>query len=422
MGVSLEAFNLLSMQTPTLGHYPLPNLRSFCSDIILWDFAPFLRLFLNPGLTNVEIGFADIYPCLYRSTIISLIPTRDLTCLQLRFLGGEDLSLGALHNLLDEASETLRSVSLIYEELPTAVMDKLVQLPNLRCLSIQLPQVKISPPDIVFPSLEKLVVKYGEVGSWLQFLQNFPIPALRELDVSFTGSLPTYLQILGSSLLTSHVERTLVSLKCTSNNTIPLTEAGIHPLLSFKKLTKLELTGSCVPGGRQCGIELSDSIISELATALPQLISLSLGNASCQASASDVTVASLVALSTNCVDLDFLQLHFNATDIVTRGIRANPGQTRRYICKLRTLSVGSQPLPSNHDNILLVSFTILRIFPCLETISSMGRGWNQVEKYVQLFRKAPTMILLRPRTDWRVPQTTRRAAQSSNEGGEGPSS
>lgn len=43
--VSLAAFNLLSVQTQTLGHYPLPNLHSIHWKVDSWDNAPFLRLF-----------------------------------------------------------------------------------------------------------------------------------------------------------------------------------------------------------------------------------------------------------------------------------------------------------------------------------------------------------------------------------------
>ena len=388
MKVSLEAFNLLSMQSPTLGPHPLPNLRSIYSEIDSWDFAPFLRLFLNPELVNVDIEFADGHPHLYRPAVISLIPTGDLTRLQLKYTGGDDLSLGALCNLLDKASKSLRSVSLD-GELSMGVIEKLLQLPNLRCLDVQLPQTRISPPAAVFPSLEKLVVSYRDAGSWLHILRNIPNPALRELDVSFTGSSSTYLETLGSSLFAAYVDRNLTSLKCTSRNAIPLTEAGIRQFLPFKKLTTLELTTPCI--GSRCGVQLNDSIISELAMALPHLVSLCLGDAPCKASASNVTVASLVALSVNCVDLDFLQLHFNAIDIITRGTRTT-SQTHNFTCKLRTLSVGSQPLPSNPNDILLVTFAILRIFPHTETILSVGGGWRQVREGVQLFQKVSRII------------------------------
>ena len=386
--IPLEVFNLLSMQTPTLGHYPLPNLRSFYWKIGSWDLAPFLRLFLNPGLTSVHILFPTHDPHIYRPATISLIPTQDLMHLRLQRMGNEDIHWGELRNLLDEASETLRSVSLDGQP-SMAVIDKLLRLPNLRSLDVQLPATRISPPAVVLPSLGKLVVRYNDPRSWLHILQNIPNPALREFDVTFTGSSTSYLQTLGSFLLNANVERTLVSLKCTSENLAPLTGAGIHPLLSFGRLTTLELSASCNEG--QCGILLNDSIVSELAVALPHLTSLGLGSIPCKASTSNVTIASLVTLSMNCVDLDFLRLHFNANDITTRGIHAN-SRTRKFTCKLRTLSVGSQPLPSNHNDILLVTFTILHIFPHVETIASGGGGWRQVREGVQLFRKVPRII------------------------------
>jgi hypothetical protein len=252
-----------------------------------------------------------------------------------------------------------------------------------------------SPPpplEVVFPSLKHLAICYREAGSWLHVLRNILTPTLQELHVGFLGSPPTYLQTLGSSLLDARIDRTLTILECSSENVIPLTESGIRPLLSFGRLTTLKLTNSCTK--ERCGVQLNDSIISELARGLPQLTSLVLGDIPCRSPTPGVTVASLVALSTNCVDLDFLRLHFNTNDIVSRGTTyANP-QMHKFACKLRTLSVGSQPLPSEPNDILLATFTILYIFPHVETIAHKGGGWKQVERGVQLFRDVPRIVSL----------------------------
>jgi len=117
------------------------------------------------------------------------------------------------------------------------------------------------------------------------------------------------------------------------------------------------------------------------------------GNTPCKASTSDVTIASLVSLSANCVHLDFLQLHFNANNITTRHTHAS-SRTHKFTCKLRTLSVGSQPLPSNYDDILLVTFTILRIFPHVNTISCPEGDWEKVRRGVQLYQRAPRIVRL----------------------------
>jgi len=386
--VSLEAFSLLSMQTPTLGQYPLPNLRSINWWIDSWDTVPFLRLFLNPELASVQIVFPDDRPHPYLPATISLIPTGELTHLQLEQMDDEDFRQDAFYDLLDGASGTLKSISLD-RKLSVAIAEKILQLPHLRCLDTEMPEARISPPAVVFPSLEKLVVSYKEAGSWLHTLQNIPNPVLLELEASFSGSSPIYLQTLGSSLLGASIERTLVSLECTSEGRIPLTEAGIRPLLSFGGLTKLNLFSACTT--QRCNFQLNDFIISELAVALPRLRALSLGSSPCKVATPDVTVSSLVALSANCVDLDSLQLHFDANDIVTRRSRTS-SRTHKSTCKLRTLRVGSQPLSSKHDDILLVTFTILHIFPHLETILYTGGPWDRVKQGVQLFQKAPRII------------------------------
>ena len=380
-GVSWAAFTILSMQTRTLGRYPLPNVRSACLGVNSWDFVPFLRLFLNPGLVQVHIEFIDVFQNQYRAPIVSLIPTGDLAHLSLNYMSSDDdHPLDELHNLLDEASETLESFSL-GGSVSITTIEKLVQLPNLRYLGTAMPEARISPPPVVFPSLEKLSVWGKEVDPWIHILQNVP---LRELFVSVTGHTPAYLQTLGSSLLDTNVGQTLTSLECKSWVPVPLTEAGIRPLLSFGKLTVLDITASC--DMEQCGIQLNDSIISDLAMALLQLTSLGLGDTPCKASTSNVTVANLVALSTNCIDLDFLRIHFDAIGIATRRTHASY-QARKFTCKLRTLSVGSQPLPSDHDDVLLVTSTILHIFPHVENVSSAEGGWNQVREGVEMFRE-----------------------------------
>jgi len=148
--VSLGAFNLLLMQTPTLGQYLLPNLRSIHWEIDSWDMTPFLRLFLNPELVSIHIEFPDNNPHLYRPATVSLIPTGRLTHLQLEYAESEDFPLDALCDLLDGASGTLRSVSLDIE-LSVAVAEKVLQLPNLRCLDAKMPEAKISPPQLCSP-------------------------------------------------------------------------------------------------------------------------------------------------------------------------------------------------------------------------------------------------------------------------------
>ena len=377
------------MQTPVLGPYLLPNLRSIHWEPHSWDQLPFLRLLLNPGLVDVTIEFSNDNLHIYRPAAISLIPTRDLARLQLAPIGSDPLSMSALHNLLNQASETLRSVRL-KEEPSMAVIEKLIQLPNLRHLDMYTPGTHISPPAIVFPSLEKLVVRDMEGVSWFHILRNIPNPALRELEVTLQGSSLAYLQALESFLLGANIHQTLTSFECACDE-IPLTEAGLRPLLSFGRLTKLKLISSCTEG--QCNSQLNDSIISELAAALPQLTHLSLGDTLCEVPTSGVTIASLVTLSTRCVDLDALRLHFDANSIISHGTRMD-SQTHKFTCKLRTLSVGSLPLPSDRDDILLVTFVLLHIFPNLEIITHARKNWSQVKRAVQLFRKAPKTIPL----------------------------
>ena len=388
--ISSEAYQLLAIQTSALGNNLFPNLRSFYWPLWedSWDFVPFLRLFIHPGLADVSIVLPDEDSNIYRLAIVSSIPTKNLTDLQLEHLGNQDSVLDALGDLLDSAAETLRSVDL-RGEVPMAIIDKLLRLRNLHLLKVYMPSARISPPDVVFPSLEKLTVRCGEPESWLHVLKNIPNPALRELDISILNLSPTDLRTLGHSLLDVNIKQSLISFTCSLEIAIPLTGAGLRPFLSCEKLTTLNISAPCT--AEQCGFRLEDSIICRLAKALPRLKYLALGSIPCSAQTSNVTITSLVALSAYCVDLDFLQLHFSVNDILSRDIRTS-SQTQESTCQLRTLSPGSRPLPSDQKDILLVTFAILRIFPHLEEISKPGGNWKQVEQIVELFRMAPRIV------------------------------
>ena len=385
--VSLAACHLLSMQTPTLGHLVLPNLL-YIAWGSSWELMPFLRLFLSPGLVNVRILFPDGDPHPYRLAVVPLIPTKrlvHLTCSQMS--PGNDTSLlEALRNLLDEASGTLRSVSW-RREIPTTIFDRLLRLSNLRYLDVEPPRAPISPPEVVFPSLEQLVIRTGEVSSWLNIFEKIPNPALQDLIIHFMeDSPPDYLQVLGYSLKAANKEQSLTRFQCSWEDAITITEVELHPLLSFERLTTLVLR-SC---SQECTVQLDDPFVCRLAKALPRLETLRLGDAPPNA-VTNVTVESLVALSTNCVDLDFLRIHFDATAIPSRSTYEN-SQMRKSSCKLRTLSVGSQPPPSGDDDILQFAFAIAHIFPHVEDIWGCEEGWRKVNQHLELFREESTII------------------------------
>ena len=384
----MAAYHLLSMRTPTLGPHVLPNLLHIMWEDT-WEAMPFLRLFLTPGLVSAHIEFPDCLPHPYHLAVVSLIPTRHLAHLRLDLIpsGNENSFLEALRNLLDEASETLRSVRLD-GEISTTIFDKLLRLHNLRYLSVKLPQAPISPLEVAFPYLEKLVVWSREVSPWLHILEKIPNPALQRFKITFSeDSPPTDFQALCHSLICANKEQTLTSIKCSWERAITITEVELRPLLPFARLTKLVLLSRCYG---ECTVQLEDPFICTLAIALPRLETLIIGDALCDA-VTQVTVESLVELSANCVNLDFLQLHVDATNIPSRGTRVN-SQIRKSSCKLRTLSVGSRPLPPHHDDILLVTFVIIHLFPHVENVFGAGEGWEKVNRGLELFREASTII------------------------------
>ena len=384
-GVSSEAYQVLSMQTSTLGQYILPNLHSLRWDVHPWTNAPFIRLFLNPGLANVHIQFPNPRPDVYRLAAISSIPTKDLAQLRLKYMGNEGPVLDALQNLLDKSSETIRSVALD-GGLSTAFIDRLFQLRNLRSLEIELPSIPISSPEVVLPSLKKLAIRYRDDVPWFHILKKIPNPALRDLEATFLDDSLTHIQTLTSSLIHANKKQTLTRLQCSWEKLTPLTVERLRSVFPLERLTTLNLLPRCIEG--RCGVQLEDSIICELAKALPRLKSLKLGGVPCKVFTPNVTIESLAALSTNCVDLDFLQLHFDANKLVSSGSYTDY-QSRTFTSRLRTLSVGSQPLPSDNKNIILIAFALIRIFPHVEELSHAEGAWKQVKLGIGLLRNGP---------------------------------
>ena len=103
-----------------------------------------------------------------------------------------------------------------------------------------------------------------------------------------------------------------------------------------------------------------------------------------------VTAKRLMALADNCPNLPFLRVHFQVASLCTQttGIKTACDVEHSISwtgCALRELEDGE--IPMAEELAPTVALTLLRIFPLIETFSSIGEGWEKVEDMIHCSKK-----------------------------------
>ena len=332
--------------------------------------SPYLRLFLSPTLAKIKIfttppdGLIQTPP-----PVILTIPGSYLRSLQLTF-----------HPADDEAFENSVSVTILQcgaflERLETSVrlseaaVSHLVGLRHLRTLRIgsDPPSGPAVPSSSIFPSLESLVLDNGVGHKWLSFLR-----------VALEGSS------VDGDLETPDVgmRATLTKLHCLGGITV---DSGFVSLLCiFRKLTHVFADGSCSKEDG-CTFLLTDSDITKLADALPDIKSLRLGSP-CSANSCHTTAFSLLTLSTHCLKLKNLEIHFNTTKIgryLARLFKEPQHETMRSLprCPLNYLAVADAPISSR--DIERTAIYVSGIFHGLQGFRGRHRKWAEASRKVK---------------------------------------
>ena len=328
---------------------------------------PFFRLFLSPQLKHVtlctDFGLPEIPPnqSVALVQIISSLPT-SLEHLFVIAVEKEGGPVGdAISSFVCRCGSSLRSIG-TRVPLLEAPIHHLMQLPNLRYwTTVQAPPRII--PTTVFPSLEQLRLAEPAALPWIHLLTSHGKHDPRG----------------GSTSTTSHTNarERLKSLDCPSDTIVD------SPLLAcvatFQNLVTLHVYTQC-PGTERCIFRLTDEDMGNFAATLPRLKNLELGQP-CHSNSCDTTVASLISISTHCLDLVSLETHFNTVTIVGDIQRLVDGGTGRdkAKCELRSLMVGFLPLVVSEEDIETVAVGLKVIFPCLTNISYQESRWFEVE-------------------------------------------
>ena len=359
-----DTLSRLSSNSP--GGLLFPNLEWLHWDVYESDTAlAYFRLFLSPHLQRVTLyADLDLFDYIPRSQLAAIIRVISFLPTSLEYLSvmydsywEENPLKDAVSSFICRCGPSLRGFG-TFIPLSEAAIHRLTQLPNLsHWTTAQEPPQAV--PTSIFPSLEHLHLNSNDALTWLHLpvtLRNSPAPATSLTNVG--GALKTldccWSATLGSNFLSTIAE--------------------------FQNLVTLRVrTYDCSNGGGYCTFHLTDDDMEHLAAALPRLKHLRLRQP-CQANTCNTTVASLVSLSANCLDLTLLETHFNTltiTDDMRRLLDRGAGcdQTK---CKLRSILVGNMPLEVRKEDIETIAMGFKVIFPCLTDIRGSGGHWQQL--------------------------------------------
>ena len=362
--LSDNTLHQLSSNSP--GGVLFPRLKWLCWDVHETSITPtFFRLFLSPHLKRVILcsyEFSDIPSGQLAGLvqIISFLPTsiEDLTISCGR--GDEEPLKDVISSFLCRSGSSLRR---FHSNLPLseAAIHHLMQLPHL-CSWVIVQGVPRTISPSILPPLEKIHLREQVALPWLRLI------ASQEEGVLQNGSTPT----------TSHtnIRETLRSLICPGNTIIDST--FLSSILKFRNLVTLYVNAHCY-GVEGCIFHLTDDGVENLAATLCRLKSLRLGQI-CGSNSCNTTIASLLSISVHCLDLTFLETHFNTLTIVGDIQRlldggSGDGNTK---CGLPELVVGCLPLEVRGEDIETIVAGFKAIFPCLTNFVDDEGHWYEL--------------------------------------------
>ena len=326
----------------------------------------FFRLFISPHLKHVDLNTLPTQPNPYIPwrqlaslvQMISVLPT-SLEHLSLVCGPQKDGPLrDAISSLVRRCGPSLKSFDSCVP-LSEAAIHHLTQLPNLRRWSA-IQGTPRTVPLPVLPSIEEITLTKQAALPWVHLL------ASRENGTSGNGPAP------GRSH--TNIGVALKSLGYPTGTTIDST--FLSSVVKFRNLVTLYVQPDCSDG---CVFRLRDDDMGDLAATLPHLVKLQLGQP-CDLNFCNTTVASLLAISTHCLDLLVLEIHFNTRTIVDDMKRLVDGGLGcdKIRCKLHYLMAGDLPLEVRGEDNEAVAMGFRIIFPCLRDILAHDREWYEL--------------------------------------------
>ena len=347
---------------------PFPNLREL-HGWIEPTLLRFLHHFMSPCLTLFSVYMDTDEPlgCSGYGHLTDTISTISGTSLQ-RFSLGEYHWENATTRFKQEVSAMVLRCGPVLNylnagvELSEAAILHIMQLPHLHTLKL----THESPPDItdaflrdtvVLPSVRSLILATPTSHAWLPFLN----------DLNWRHAATTTAWRPVQPQVQIGIHSSLEELYCGCGEAPK--RAIIKQALAFRNLTTLEVGQFC-PADR-CSFDLTDDDMTAITKALPRLQKLLLGHP-CWWNTCQTTFKSLFTLSTNCVELEELIVHFNTMAIVedvkslieaedpnVQTLRKGPK------CGVTSLPVFLTPLMVDKSDTDLLAKGLLFVFPSL---------------------------------------------------------
>ena len=331
----------------------------------------FTNLFVSSRLTAFEFSASNINAVAGLASVMAELRTPCLQTLDIVSPPLEDPLLTtvttALSSFVLRCGFSLTRI-VILMPLTDAAIRHIMQLPELIIWETTngLPDVPGLSPLDTFPKLERLCLHTAEALNWLPFFKT---------DAHRT-----------SSNRVTHTPRnrgpyqTLTTIDYKFGGPCQVDAALMSPVMLFRGLNILRLRWTCSTGW--CGFHLTDDDVGEIATALPNLVSLDLGGP-CPDDSCQTTIASLLIISTCCKHLKKLRTHFRMWNIL-RDIESMPDNPRLHglfqlpRCGVEGLSMLQASLLLSSDHCKRVAEELINIFPSLHWIYGGSLGWHFV--------------------------------------------
>ena len=370
------------MQLYTINEPLLPNLTTLNWSEIGKSLIPFLLLFLSPGITSIRFeSFVPSVPEFVVASVITNLPTPcpNLRDIDLRFLPKGPMIAAAVSGMfLATNRNALRKFHVDFS-LTEKASKAISKAQNLRSLSMVIERGTSIPPASL-PNLISLQMECEEGSDVLQLFRGAKFGKLKSVRFHIVSrSIGDFLETFKAAALSSSIQNTLSVIRLTADWSW---NPNYYSLLPFTQLVDLEIRFPC---DDSCS-GVDDRVLIDLSQAMPNLQSLKLGDWPCRRFTGGVTVNGLVALAYNCPNISSLRVHFQVASLsnppISLGTTNNAGYPTSWAsCALRVLQVGEIPVPEGLAS--MVSLTLLRIFPQIETIILGDEGWIEVEDMIR---------------------------------------
>lgn len=270
-------------------------------------------------------------------------------------------------------------------------------LEELRCggfLELNKDATLISPS---FPSLRELSAKWQNLDDFTYFLGQTDSTTFRSLSVSLQssmemGQLQNFLTTVnrkgfGASLSVLTIGNEYLPKVWPSETDLTAYKLSPDLLLhTFCNLTELHIPHSCQVG--DCGFVFDEFALDSLARAFPHIEELWLHDVNTSPCIScDVTLQALKAFAEHCPKLEVLAIHVNARTVPAGILHGFDPKER---CPLKKLVLDGSPITESPNDQAAIAYVLYQLFPSLENMHYLV-GWENVEGYVESFRKLSQM-------------------------------